>query len=48
MKRQAKSKLCPRVRAAAWRWTIYTMRDILWRVDEWVHEQEVKIREGAR
>lgn len=26
------------------RWTIRTLRDILWRVDEWVHDQERKIQ----
>jgi hypothetical protein len=35
------------LRKTCWRWTIRTLRDTLWRVDEWVHAQEVKIREEA-
>lgn len=33
-----------KVQAAAWKWFILTLRDILWRVDEWVHAEEVKLR----
>lgn len=30
-----------------WRWTLRQARVIVWAVDEWVHAQELKLRESA-
>lgn len=46
-RRLRRSRILMPARRAAWRWTIRTLRDILWRVDDWVHDQEVKIQREA-
>lgn len=32
----------------AWRWIVFRLRDLLWRADEWVHAEEIKLRESNR
>lgn len=35
----------PETKRALKKWALMTLRSILWRVDEWLHRQEVKFRE---
>jgi hypothetical protein len=35
------------LKAFLWRWTIRRLRGIVWAADEWIHTQELKIRESA-
>jgi hypothetical protein len=30
-----------------WQWTLRRLRTIVWAADEWVHAQELKLRESA-
>jgi hypothetical protein len=35
------------LKQAVWRWTLRRLRAIVWAADEWIHAQELKLREPA-
>lgn len=52
LSRPCQIKLTRRAAAAGkrrlWRWIVFRLRDLLWRADEWVHAEEIKLRESNR
>lgn len=35
------------LKSVLWRWTLRRLRAIVWAADEWIHAQEVQLREPA-
>ena len=35
------------IRKAVWKWTLKKLRGIVWAADEWIHAQEVRLKEAG-